>query len=212
MRLAVKLLLAATAIPTAFSDAQDAVETASRPVAEVYQDNLNLEYYVGSNARWLVDRRLGVISALSLDNASPLWSKDGVVFRAAHTAILSLKEVTPSQNATSRPAIEAFGRVYFFLDAPSLFQDVAPRFQNNALLVALDSKAQGRLAWKLNVQEFAPFFSPEDRRDLRFLNKIQSTANDELLVSIQSERELKRFALDAATGRPRFLESPTISK
>ena len=218
MRLAIKLLFAATAIPSAFLGArhsgaqENADATVARTDAEIRQDRLNLEYYVGSNVRWLVDRRSGVISAQSLDAASPLWSKDGIVFRATHCEPIPIKEVTLSLETPSRPAAEAFGRVYFFLDAPSRPNDVASRARYNALLVALDAKAQGRLAWKLNAQDFAPFFPPKERRELRFIDQLQSTANDELIIFVQSERKLNRFALDAATGRPRFLESFTISQ
>ena len=217
MKLVVKLLLAA-AIPTTPvalppQAAQDGANTInSHYVAVTGRERLNREYYVGSNACWFVDRRAGAISALSLDNLSPLWSKDGVVFRAATAVNFKLKDAAPPQNTTPFHATEAFGRVYFFLDAPQNPRNADSPLQYNALLVALDAKAQGRLAWKLNVKEFAPFFSPDERRELCFINKIKFASHDELIVQVQSAREIKRFALDAATGRPRFLESREISK
>ena len=167
-----------------------------------------LDYYVGSNACWRVDRQRGVISALSLIDGSPLWSSDGVVYRSFPSKNDVIQEI-PSQNASPFPAAEIFGRVYFFLD------DVAARpafpqtrnVRRDDLLVALDSNAQGRLVWKRRVRDFAPFFPADERRALRFLNDVKPALNDKLVVQIKSEREVKRFALDAATGEARLLEN-----
>jgi hypothetical protein len=174
-------------------------------------DGANVELFVGSNARWLVDKRRRVVSALSLETETPLWSRNGVVFQANPLATSLSQDVAPAKNGS--PAPEFFGRVYFFLDDDATLRfGERPRVFADALLVALDPLAQGRLVWKLRAQDFAPFFPTEARQNLRFLPKIRPLPNDELLVQVLSEKETKHFALNAATGLPRPLATFNISR
>ena len=222
MKSTIKLLLAAFAAPTAFFPtaryplhiaAQDnSVEISFHDVADLRNKRSNLHCYVGSNARWFVDRESGVISALSLDALSPLWSKDGVVFRAVPSTNYPITEAASPSSADVSPAMELAGRVYFILDIPPHKEQNGFSVRRDALLVALDAKAQGRLVWKLKVRDFAPFFSQNLRGELRFTSKIQAATNDKILVQVLSDREVKRFAIDAATGETRLLESRAISK
>ena len=203
-----KLLLAAISLSTNFSDnaatlqcvaAQDA-----RAVVFREEDDATAEYYVGSNARWRLDRRHGVISAWSLEKPFPLWSQDGVVFRSRPQVKGVVKEVARKEKSAISPATEIFHRVYFFLDDVARKDARSPERRDD-LLIALDPNAQGRLVWKRNAQDFAHFFS-EDAGALRFLDEIQPAPNDQLLVSVQGQDEVRRFTLDAATGVPRLLD------
>lgn len=171
-------------------------------------DERDFVCFVGSNARWLVDRRQGVVSAWRLNEARPLWSQDGVVFRVCRRpsdAFERFKSVEPSRY---RQATEIFGRVYFLLDdAPADSDDE----RRDTLLVALDPRAQGRLVWRRRAQEFAPFFPAAPPRSLYFAADVEAAPNDELLVKIQAGDRVNRFALDAANGAFRSLE-PNASR
>lgn len=159
-----------------------------------------IELYQNADARWLINRRHGVISVWNLKDAAPLWSNDGVVFRLTPSrnnvvSILSATDAAPSKSAT-----EINGRVYFFLD------DVRRRrvaekatVRRNDLLVALDSRAQGRLVWTRRAKDFAPFFT-SDASSLRFDSPIAPIANDKLTIRVRNDQEVKEFAIDAADG------------
>ena len=213
MKISRRTLLIATLLSTLISPQSDAVF----PLAFALNDNESqhstsndkFDYYVGSNARWLVDRERGVVSAWSLKEEIPLWSRDGVVYRATPIANVATQEIKNQDHLFSSPATEIFGRVYFLLDDvahSSRSESLRPSLtRRDDLLIALDRQAQGRLVWERRAQDFIPFF-PKNAR-LRFLNDIKATANDELLVYIQAENTIKGFALNAATGEPRPLKS-----
>lgn len=163
------------------------------------------ELYQGSNARWLANKRYGVISAWKIERFTPLWSKDGVVFRLNPTRndVFSTLNNAP----TTRPvyATEIRKRVYFILD------DVARRrvdANNGAprdnLLVALDSRAQGRLVWTRRANDFAAFFE-SDTSALRFAPPLLPLTDDELTIRVQNDQEVKEFAINAADGAFRLL-------
>ena len=162
--------------------------------------------YVGSNARWLVDKRHGVVYAWELEENRPLWSSDGVVFRASPYKSDAYGK-TARLPETFDNATEIFGRLYFLLDeidSRSLNNEV-PNARRDQLLVALAPKEQGRLVWRRRAQDFAPFFTSQT--NLRFTNGITPLPNDELLVKVQAENETIPFALNAATGEARRLEA-----
>lgn len=213
MKISRRTLLLAALLSTSTISKNDAVPTrASTPIDSEPQfsaNNAKFDYYAGSNARWFVDRERGVVSAWSLKEALPLWSRDGIVYRAAPTANIATQEIKSRDNLFRSPAPEIFGRVYFFLDdvaCPSRSETSRrPQIQRDNLLIALDPQAQGRLVWERRAQDFAPFF-PKNAR-LRFINDIKALPNDELLVRLQAENSSKVFALNAATGEARPLES-----
>lgn len=193
---------------TVASPLADAAIYASTP----YDKTSYVEIYVGSNARWQVDRRHGVVSAWELERPLPLWSQDGVVFRLSPLANDAKSSLAPTADAPV-PATEIFARVYFFLDAPSQRREHdadAPFTRRNDLLLALDPRSQGRLAWICRAQDFAVFFKP-NQEPPQFVPRVESLPNDELLVVVETASEGgKRFAVDAATGTFRPLDSATL--
>lgn len=193
---------------TVASPLADAATYASTP----YDKTPYVENYVGSNARWQVDRRHGVVSAWELERPLPLWSQDGVVFRLSPLANDAKFTLAPTADAPV-PATEIFARVYFFLDAPSQRREHdadAPFTRRNDLLLALDPRSQGRLAWICRAQDFAVFFKP-NQEPPQFVPRVESLPNDELLVVVETASEGgKRFAVDAATGTFRPLDSATL--
>ncbi len=169
--------------------------------------NEDVDYFLGSNARWLINRRQGVVSAWKLDEARPLWSRDGVVFRLPKRTNGAAQNLQPIQDQPFRHAVEFFGRVYFLLDDSARQTPSAakrPRERGDNLLISLDLRAQGRLVWARRAQEFARFFSNAPAA-LSFLDKIAALDNDELLIQIKSDFETKLFVLDAADGTLRRL-------
>ena len=193
----------------AFAVATSFVGGASRVAASHDCSDAYVDCYISSNARWQVDRRRGIVSAWDLERPLPLWSQDGVVFRLSP---LSNEAISELNTTSAIPATEIFGRVYFFLNAsaPRRENEKAESFrrQNDALL-ALDPRAQGRLVWICRAQDFASFFAP-DAGALHFVPRVEILSNDELLIVVQSERQNARsFAVDAATGIFRPLDSAT---
>lgn len=173
-------------------------------------DNERFALFIGSNARWLVDRRLGAISAWDLKRDLPLWTRDGVAYRVARRPKYDIS----SFNAiVAEPAREFFGRVYFLLDAPdakSALDKSNVVEHRDDLLVALDARAQGRLVWSRRADDFAPFFPPAPknvRLNGRFVGLPQTLPNDLLEIQVEFNQEVKRFQLDAADGEPRSSES-----
>ena len=222
MKLQFKALLAAASFLTPFSlcDAAQLYATPptaanSKPdgVSHRLDEDATSYSYVGSNARWLVDRKRGIVSAWSLEEASPLWSLDGVVYRISPNANHAIPITKISEKVFPPSAWEIFGRVYFLLDdvADSRSFHKTPT-RRDALLIAIDPNAQGRLVWECRAQDFAPFFPKNARGRLRFIDNVNSSPRDELVVLVQGEKEIKRFALDAATGTPRLLETPAESR
>ena len=217
MKLYVAFLTAATSLSSALSqNAHDtpnvAPATCNYKESQHFQNVPDLVCRVSSNARWFVDKRHGVISAWSLVDAAPLWSSNGVVYRALGSANSAVKELTQPE-APSVPATEIFGRVYFFLNdvaARRALPSASASVRQDDLLIALDPYAQGRLVWKRRAQDFAPFFPSYDKRALGFVGDVQPLPNDELLVQVAAERETKRFALNAATGEPRLIAPAEI--
>lgn len=167
--------------------------------------SLYIEQYRGSNARWLVDRRRGSISAWELERPVPLWSNNGVVFRSTPqvTDVFSTFYNNAFQEAPL--ATEIFGRVYFFLDDVSQRSVPSESYaRRDVLLVALDPQAQGRLVWTRRAKDFASFFNA-DASSLRFAPRLASLSNDKLAVQVFSDREIKEFAINAADGSFRSL-------
>lgn len=164
-----------------------------------------IDLYVGSNARWQIDRLRGVVSVWELERPLPLWSRDGVVYRSANSATSYVSTLTPQPTA---PATEIFGRVYFFLnDAKGgrAANRSSSFVRRDDLLLALDLRAQGRLVWALRAQDFTCFFAPN--ASLQFVPRLEILPNDKLLVTVRNERqENQRFIVDAATGIPNPLQ------
>ncbi len=217
MKRSLRLGFIALALATPFSRYE------ARPAPDVDEESAVLspcvsvayvDYYVGSNARWIVDRQNGSVSAWELNRPLPLWSNDGVVFRLS-----SRRNVAPSRlSATSAdsfaPTTEFFGRAYFFLNDASHVPSegaASPFVRRDDLLLALDLRAQGRLVWKLRARDFARFFA-SDVSSLQFLPQLEPLPNDELLAVVQGDRNIKRFAISAADGTPRLLDAPAQSK
>lgn len=202
MKRRLRLSLIALAVASPFADA---AAYASTP----YEPKSYVENYVGSNARWQVDRRRGIVSAWNLERALPLWSQNGVVFRSSPLAN-DANSTLVLTSAPSVPATEIFGRVYFFLNAPSQRRENAPDapfIRRDDLLLALDPRSQGRLAWIRRAQDFVIFFESKSEA-LEFGSQLEPLPNDELLVVVKSAFEgAKRFAVDAATGIFRPFES-----
>lgn len=175
-------------------------------------DNERFALFIGSNARWLVDRRLGAITAWDLKRDVPLWTRDGVAYRVARRPNYDISNFSA---IVAEPAREFFGRVYFLLDAPDAksasFDDESNVVERrDDLLVALDARAQGRLVWSRRADDFAPFFPPAPknvRPNGRFVSLPQTLPNDLLEVQVELNQEVKRFLLDAADGEPRSSES-----
>lgn len=212
MKLSVPIFLIAALMPTARSPFPFVVpsviaQTASVDLSRFHEQtattnkNATYDYFVGSNARWIIDRLHGAVLAWDREKNTPLWSQDGVVYRTQPLINHVSEEVVFPAETLASQAPEIFGRVYFFLDARRTPKEAQPCFRRDNLLIALDVKAQGRLVWQVDVQDFASFFPPNERRALRFLNEIRAASNDALLIQIQSEQEIKPFLLDAATGR-----------
>lgn len=188
---------------TPFSDSPSRLASSAQDdVASQRKRNLpnadDFELYVDKRARWLVDLRLGVVSAWELERDVPLWSRDGVVFRVAQRPTDVISDLNAASRRKPRPTFEIFGRVYFFV---------------NDALVALDPRAQGRLVWKRNAADFAPFFAGPrnapsagraDDVSPSFIPKIASTLNDRLLVQARRGQETKSFIIDAASGEFRL--------
>lgn len=175
---------------------------AASPPSAAQEDARRFQYYVGANARWIIDLRLNVVSAWDRSLDVPLWSRDGVVFRVFQRPNDVKTDFKAATAQPPVPAPEFFGRVYFFLDG---------------VLVALDPRAQGRLVWKLYVEELTRFFSAPKNADLNaisgsspaldqdakspvFLPKLRSLTDDRLLVQTRRGQELKTFVVDAASG------------
>lgn len=149
-------------------------------------------YYIGKNARWLVDLQLNVISAWELERDVPLWSRDGVVFRVFQRPNNAISDFNKASTQSPLPATEIFGRVYFFL---------------NDDLIALDSRAQGRLVWRRNIKEFIPFFTsfnPTLADAPVFIPEIFPLNSDRLLIQTRRGQETQCFILDAASGEFRL--------
>lgn len=181
-----------------FFDSPTRADAASQRSSDA--DNADdFKLYVGQEARWLVDLRLGVVSAWELERDVPLWSRDGVVFRVERRPNDVFADFKRASSQTPRAATEIFGRVYFFLDD---------------ILVALDPRAEGRLVWKRTADDFARFFSAPNSDDATFLvPKIDSTSNDRLLIEARRGQESKRFIIDAASGEfnlARSAETPNL--
>lgn len=196
-----RLLVAAIALLTPFNADRAPFLTfdgVAQEADEASRDDASrFDYYVGADARWLVDRRDNVVSAWSLQEDRPLWSRDGVVFRENKRptdVIASFKKIS----AEPKPATEIFGRVYFFLNLQAPQNDER-NVRRNELLVALDPRAQGRLVWKLRAPDFAFLFSP-DVSSLQFLDAIAPLPNDRLLIVVQGDGETRSIEIDAATG------------
>lgn len=177
------------------SFAQD--DDATRQKRDVSNAN-DFEIYVDKQARWLVDLRLGVVSAWELERDVPLWSRDGVVFRVAQRPTDAISDLYVATKAKPRPTREIFNRVYFFV---------------NDVLIALDPRAQGRLVWKRNAADFAPFFAVSNNAPLlqladdvapSFIPQIYPTFNDRLLIQARRGQEIKSFTIDAASGEFRL--------
>lgn len=164
------------------------------------------ELRLGSNARWLVDQEKGAISAWNLTSDEPLWTRDGVVYRAfqrPNNVIACFKEAIKSRRV--EPAREIFGRVYFILDAVERTPfSPSPVRRRGATLVALDARNQGRLVWSRQADEFLRFFSetPETApgSNARFVESPQRDAQDAIHVQVQRGQDVKTFFLDAASG------------
>ena len=211
MKLKLRYLLILTSTLTAIArDAYTTPQTVAQSVGDrvvVTKENARFLLYLGSNARWLVDRRHGVVSAWALEEERPLWSSSGVVFRLNPASNRDIQNAANLKFSTPRPTTEIFGRVYLFLDdITGLSDNETPPSLRKNLLIALDPRAQGRLVWRRRAEDFALFFAPQERNVLRFRNEVVPLPNDELLVRIQGESEAKRFALDAATGAFRLLD------
>ena len=149
----------------------------------------DFKYYVGRQERWLVDLRLGVVSAWELERDVPLWSRDGVVFRVAQRPNDVISDFKLASRQKAEPAVEIFGRVYFFL---------------NDGLVALDPRAQGRLVWKRNAADVAPFFDARDDAPFFFTPKISPLSKDRPLIQARLGQDAKFFIVDAASGEFRL--------
>lgn len=155
--------------------------------------------YADRQARWLVDLRLGAVSVWDVERDVPLWSRDGVVFRVARRPNDALSDLRAAARQKPLPTLTIFGRVYFFL---------------NDVLIALDPRAQGRLVWRLNADDFAAFFdapnneSPLLRADdvsLSFVPNIRPAPNDRLLIQTRRGQDTKFFLIDAASGEFRLV-------
>lgn len=199
-------LLAATYITAPFTARALLAKASNEPNDDVAPTTPDAERnpicYIGSNARWLVDKRQGVVSAWSLTKPQPLWSRDGVVFRLNKRPTRVVSDFSHLTASQCQPTTEFFERVYFLLDDPTT-SDAHKR--RDALLVALDLRAQGRLVWKLDVNDFLRFFP--DSTPLRFLNNLKRLPNDELLISVQGAQSTKSFAINAAVGTCRPVEA-----
>lgn len=170
-------------------------EIGEPPRAVAEPKRLDYALYLGKNARWLVDLRLNIVSAWALERDVPLWSRDGVVFRAKDRPNDVVADFATASKRPTAPAIEIFGRVYFFL---------------NDALVALDPNAQGRLVWRRNAQDFARFFaatpplrdanSNADNAKPSLIPEIRSLSGDRLLIEARFRQETLSFILDAASG------------
>jgi len=169
------------------SFAQDFPAATRATVADSKADDF--KYYVGRRERWLVDLRYGVISAWELERDVPLWSRDGVAFRVAQRPNDVISDFKTASLQKAAPLVEIFGRVYFFL---------------NDVLVALDPRAQGRLVWKRNAADFAPFFAARDDAPLVFTPKISPLSKDRLLIQARLGQDAKFFIVDAASGEFRL--------
>lgn len=173
-------------------------------VADAKPSDVESQYSVcvGTNARWIVDRRHGVVYAVSLETDRPLWSRDGVVFRlTTKRPTLDFSNLNNVSAATRRNGEEIAGRVYLLLDdITSSKKDL----QRDALLIALDPRAQGRVVWELRAKEFA-FAFPGDESQPAFTRRIEALGGDELIIQIQTANACRNFAVDAATGSPRPL-------
>lgn len=208
MKFKLRTLLILTSALATFADSPSyavAQNGGERVVAT--DENERFSLYVGSNARWLVDRLQGSVSAWSLREDRPLWSPSGVVLRLKPSSYREIQSITELNSSIKRPTTEIFERVYFFLDDVTRLSvnENSPSLKKNQL-IALDPRAQGRLVWRRRAEDFALFFAPQERNVLRFRNEVVPLPNDELLVRIQGESEAKRFALDAATGAFRLLD------
>lgn len=181
---------------------------AASPPASADANPNDFKYYIGRQERWLVDLRLGVVSAWELERDAPLWSRDGVVFRVAQRPNDVFSDFKVASMQTPEPVVEIFGRVYFFL---------------NDALVALDPRAHGRLVWKRNVDDFARFFAAPssasplqdevDDASLSLTPKILPLSKDRLLIQARRDRDAKFFIVDAASGEFRLAlpdETPGI--
>lgn len=162
---------------------------AASPPASADANPNDFKYYIGRQERWLVDLRLGVVSAWELERDAPLWSRDGVVFRVAQRPNDVFSDFKVASMQTPEPVVEIFGRVYFFL---------------NDALVALDPRAHGRLVWKRNAADFAPFFAAHDNAPLVFTPKISPLSKDRLLIQARRGQDVKFFIVDAAYGEFRL--------
>lgn len=170
-----------------------------------------IETFVGSNARWIVDRQRGAISAWELTRNAPLWTRDGTVYRTFERPKHDVALLTSNALNGAKPACEFFGRVYFLLDA--IEDSRVTRFfstrcvKNDDLLVVLDTRNQGRLVWSRRADDFAPFFSSrlknKDSR-CRFVGLPRSFDNDFIKIQVQREQEVNFFLIDAASGETRF--------
>lgn len=201
------LLILTSALATLANSPSCAVAQNGGERVVATDENTRFSLYVGSNARWLVDRRQGAVSAWSLEEDRPLWSPSGVVLRLKPSSNRETPSITELNSSIKRPTTEIFERVYFFLNDVTEFSvNENSRSSKNNLLVALDPRAQGRLVWRRRAEDFVPFFARQEGSVLRFLNELAPLSNDELLVQVQGEREVKRFALDAATGAVRLLD------
>lgn len=190
--------------PALCSDAEEDAADGSRDVSSSY-----LDFYVGSNARWLVDRQTGTVAAWELKRPLPLWSSDGVVYRQATRRTNVVEGLTSLRDVEPSPTIESFGRVYFFLNDVSRRRSTsapASFVRRDDLLLAIDLEAQGRLVWARRADDFARFFPP-DVSSLCFLPQLKPLPNDELLVFVQGDQETKCFAVDAAAGTARLLDA-----
>lgn len=217
MKRRLRFCFLALALATPFSryatrpaPADDKENAASSCVSVSYVD-----YYVGSNARWIVDRQEGSVSAWERERPVPLWSSDGVVFRLSSRRNAAPVRLSATSSADSfAPTTEFFGRAYFFLnDAPRSRSEnaLSPFVRRDDLLLALDLRAQGRLVWKRRARDFADFFA-SDVSSLRFLPRLEILSNDKLLAFVQGDQEVKRFAIDAADGTFRLLDALSQSK
>lgn len=175
-----------------------AQEVAATPQTRDADNAENYLLYRDKRARWLVDLRLGVVSAWEIERDVPLWSRDGVVFRVAQRPDDVISRLRVAARQTPLPTLEIFGRAYFFL---------------NDVLVALDPRAQGRLVWRRNIADFASFFAaPNNASTLRrdadvspsFVPKIRPLSNDRLLIQTRRGQETKFFLIDAASGEFRL--------
>ncbi len=192
----------------AFAVAPPLADAAETYASSPYNAAPYVENYVSPDARWQVDRQRGTVSAWELARPVPLWSRDGVVFRSSPNTT-NANSTFPPTFVSPVPATAIFGRVYFFLNAPSKRRksDAASLPRQNDLLLALDPNSQGRLAWICRAQDFAIFFEHKSG-PLQFVTRLESLPDDELLVIVQTaSHDAKPFAVDAATGTFRPLDS-----